>query len=298
MASTVAAMASGPNSPSKRMSSRGGAATLRGVALFLASARNKRRGKSAPAADANATSPGGKRQDNQQRRKKKMNGEEQSKCNPKVMENARRETGLERREIEILYKIYKKLITYKKGAAKGKVSENVTASAVIGKPTTVSEGIDRTVFREVLHSTFDIVTENMLMDRIFYVWDRNNCGLITLENWFKGISLFLRGNVLEQAEYCFKVYDLNNDGYITKDEMFQLLRNCLIKHPQEEDLDDSVKDLVDIVMRKMDKDKDGKVSLEDYQKNVEDEPLLLEAFGKCLPTDKSKVTFLTTLKAQ
>nr|CAH7726904.1 unnamed protein product [Callosobruchus chinensis] len=207
------------------MSSRGGAATLRGVALFLASARNKRRGKSASAADA--ASAAGKHQENQQtkqRRKKKMAGEEACKCNPKVLENVRKETGLERREIEILYKIYKKLITYKKGAAKGKTTDNVASAAVIGKPTTVSEGIDRKVFREVLHSTFDIVTENMLMDRIFYVWDRNNCGLITLENWFKGISLFLRGNVQEQAEYCFKVYDLNNDGYITKDEMFQLLR--------------------------------------------------------------------------
>nr|CAI5822255.1 unnamed protein product [Callosobruchus analis] len=281
------------------MSSRGGAATLRGVALFLASARNKRHGKSASAADA--TGAAAKHQENRQtkqRRKKKMAGEEACKCNHKVMENARRETGLERREIEILYKIYKKLVTYKKGAAKGKTTENLASATVIGKPTTVSEGIDRKVFREVLHSTFDIVTENMLMDRIFYVWDRNNCGLITLENWFRGISLFLRGNVQEQAEYCFKVYDLNNDGYITKDEMFQLLRNCLIKHPQEEDLDDSVKDLVDIVMRKMDKDKDGKVSLEDYQKNVDDEPLLLEAFGKCLPTDKSKVTFIATLKSQ
>nr|CAH7726903.1 unnamed protein product [Callosobruchus chinensis] len=145
----------------------------------------------------------------------------------------------------------------------------------------------------------------MLMDRIFYVWDRNNCGLITLENWFKGISLFLRGNVQEQAEYCFKVitktitdcYDFNRSN-ISDVLNIIFCRNCLIKHPQEEDLDDSVKDLVDIVMRKMDKDKDGKVSLEDYQKNVEDEPLLLEAFGKCLPSDKSKVTFLTTLKAQ
>lgn len=71
----------------------------------------------------------------------------------------------------------------------------------------------------------------------------------------------------------------------------------MIKHPQEEDPDESVKDLVDIVMRKIDKDKDGKVSLEDFQKTVSEEPLLLEAFGKCLPTEKSKITFLTTLKS-
>ncbi|CAG9837185.1 unnamed protein product [Diabrotica balteata] len=76
-----------------------------------------------------------------------------------------------------------------------------------------------------------------------------------------------------------------------------LHKNCLIKHPQEEDPDESVKDLVDIVMRKIDKDKDGKVSLEDFQNTVEEEPLLLEAFGKCLPSEESKMTFLTTLKA-
>lgn len=74
-------------------------------------------------------------------------------------------------------------------------------------------------------------------------------------------------------------------------------RNCLIKHPQEEDPDESVKDFVEIVMRKIDKDKDGKISLNDFQTTVHEEPLLLEAFGRCLPTEKSKMTFLTTLKS-
>ncbi|KAJ8943336.1 hypothetical protein NQ318_000551 [Aromia moschata] len=161
----------------------------------------------------------------------------------------------------------------------------------------MDNGIDRTVFREVMHNTFDIVTENMMMERIFCVWDRQNYGLITLENWFCGLSLFLKGSVLKQIDYCFAVYDLNADRFITKDEMFQLLRNCLIKQPQEEDPEESVKDLVDIVLRKFDKDKDGKISLADYRKTVEEEPLLLEAFGRCLPSEKSKITFLTTLKS-
>lgn len=80
------------------------------------------------------------------------------------------------------------------------------------------------MFTEVLHNTFDIVTENMLMDRIFCVWDKSNCGLITIENWLRGLSLFLKGNMADQIGFCFAVYDLNADGFITKDEMFQLLR--------------------------------------------------------------------------
>lgn len=73
-------------------------------------------------------------------------------------------------------------------------------------------------------------------------------------------------------------------------------RNCLIKHPQEEDPDEGVKDLVEIVLRKLDKDRDGKISLKDFQESVYEEPLLLEAFGRCLPTERARDTFLTTMK--
>lgn len=73
-------------------------------------------------------------------------------------------------------------------------------------------------------------------------------------------------------------------------------RNCLIKHPQEEDPDEGVKDLVEIVMRKFDIDKDGKISLKDFEVSVIEEPLLLEAFGKCLPTERARDTFLATIK--
>lgn len=93
-------------------------------------------------------------------------------------------------------------------------------------------------------------------------------------------------------------YHILNKFFLSPCKLFDLLfRNCLIKHPQEEDPDESVKDLVEIVMRKIDIDKDGKVSLKDFQMTVQEEPLLLEAFGRCLPSDKSKITFLTTLKS-
>lgn len=73
-------------------------------------------------------------------------------------------------------------------------------------------------------------------------------------------------------------------------------RNSLIKHPQDEDPDEGVKDFVDLVLKKMDYDRDGKVSFLDFKSAVTDEPLLLEAFGQCLPTDGSCKTFLLTLQ--
>ena len=49
-------------------------------------------------------------------------------------------------------------------------------------------------------------------------------------------------------------------------------------------------DLIEMTMKKMDDDKDGKVSFADFDITVKSEPLMLEAFGPCLPT--SKVTLL------
>lgn len=50
---------------------------------------------------------------------------------------------------------------------------------------------------------------------------------------------------------CFEVYDLNGDGYISREEMFHMLKNSLLKQPSEEDPDEGIKDLVEITLKKM-----------------------------------------------
>ena len=46
-----------------------------------------------------------------------------------------------------------------------------------------------------------------------------------------------------------------------------------------------------MTLKKMDLDKDGIIGFDDFEGTVLKEPLLLEAFGKCLPTEKSLVRF-------
>lgn len=47
--------------------------------------------------------------------------------------------------------------------------------------------------------------------------------------------------------------------------MYWTLRNSLLKQPGDEDPDEGVRDLVELVLKKMDVDKDGKVSMQDYR---------------------------------
>ena len=52
------------------------------------------------------------------------------------------------------------------------------------------------------------------------------------------------------------------------------------------------KDLIEITLRKMDLDKDSRVSYKDFQGTVLKEPLLMEAFGQCLPHNNAGFAFM------
>ncbi|KAJ8273322.1 hypothetical protein GJAV_G00100260 [Gymnothorax javanicus] len=129
------------------------------------------------------------------------------------------------------------------------------------------------------------------LDRVFHAFDKDNDGYVNVKEWAEGLSVFLRGTSVEKIKYCFDVYDLNGDGHISREEMFHMLKNSLIRQPTEEDPDEGIKDLVEIALKKMDHDHDGRLSYTDFEKSVREEDLLLEAFGTCLPDSKSILAF-------
>ncbi|NXU95662.1 EFCB1 protein, partial [Xiphorhynchus elegans] len=158
-------------------------------------------------------------------------------------------------------------------------------------------GFNRTVFRDTLYSAFGMA-DDAVLDRVFSTFDRDNNGCITVVEWVEGLAILLRGTLEEKTKYCFTIYDLNGDGYISREEMFQMLKNSLINQPTEEEPDEGIKDLIELALKKMastysfipfllqDYDHDGKLSFADFEQAVRDENLLLEAFGQCLPDIK------------
>ena len=97
-----------------------------------------------------------------------------------------------------------------------------------------------------------------------------------------------------------------------------MLKGCMIKtsNSDEDGEEDGVKvllhldssmcslqDLIDITLRRMDHDKDGRLSYSDFERSVQvisqgvspsvqAEPLLMEAFGPCLPNNRASGDFL------
>ncbi|XP_022602933.1 EF-hand calcium-binding domain-containing protein 1 isoform X2 [Seriola dumerili] len=162
-------------------------------------------------------------------------------------------------------------------------------TVLLGEPAAPGRavtGLDRAKFRSILHNVFGM-TDDMIMDGVFRTFDNDNDGFVGIKEWIEGLSVFLRGTLDEKIKYCFHVYDLNGDNYISREEMFHMLKNSLIRQPTEEDPDEGIKDLVEITLKKMDHDHDGRLSFGDFEKAVREENLLLEAFGTCLPDTTS-----------
>ncbi|XP_068431662.1 calaxin [Clinocottus analis] len=166
-------------------------------------------------------------------------------------------------------------------------------NALLGEPTTPGRavtGLERAKFRSILHNIFGI-TDDTMMDRVYRTFDKDNDSFVSTKEWIEGLSVFLRGTLDEQIKYCFNVYDLNGNNYITREEMFPMLKDSLLRLPTEEDPDEGIKDLVDITFKKMDHDHDGRLSFTDFQQSVREDNLLLEAFGTCLPDHMRIETF-------
>lgn len=154
-------------------------------------------------------------------------------------------------------------------------------------------GIPKAQLRDVLHAGLDM-TDDSLMDRIFLVFDKGKSNTVSLEVWATALSLWLRGTLEEKIDYCFGVYDLLGDGLIGRETMFHFLRSSLIGQSSEDDAEESVKDMIEVITKKMDVDRDGKISYNDYKSTVLKQPMILEVFGQCLPSRQAVYAFITT----
>ena len=105
---------------------------------------------------------------------------------------------------------------------------------------------------------------------MFRAFDKDTDGYLSQEEWVCGLSVFLRGTLDEKIKckglrphpratpipllphaVCFFIYDLNSDGQISREEMFQMLKNTMVKQPTEEDPDEGIKDLVEMMFKRM-----------------------------------------------
>ncbi|XP_035684089.1 neuronal calcium sensor 1-like isoform X6 [Branchiostoma floridae] len=125
-------------------------------------------------------------------------------------------------------------------------------------------------------------------DFVFNVFDTNKDGYITFKEFICALSITSRGTLDEKLDWAFNLYDLDNDGYITKSEMLNIVeaiyamveKGTMLELPPDEDTPEK---RVNKIFAQMDKNKDGKLTKEEFREGSKCDPWIVQALSLEIP---------------
>ena len=105
------------------------------------------------------------------------------------------------------------------------------------------------------------------MRRVIAVLDRNKDGNISFLEFVQGLnSLSAGASQQDKLRFAFQIYDINNDGFISNGELFEVLKMMVGGNLNDVQL----QQLVDRTIVKADTDFDGKISFDEFCVMVRD----------------------------
>ncbi|XP_042143280.1 Kv channel-interacting protein 4 isoform X1 [Ixodes scapularis] len=102
---------------------------------------------------------------------------------------------------------------------------------------------------------------------VFNTFDQDHTGAITFTDFVIGLSVLSRGSLQEKLRWTFNLYDINGDGYITKDELARIVKavyDLMGKAVEPMVEENTTREHVERVFQKLDLNKDGVVTIDEF----------------------------------
>ncbi|XP_029793713.1 calsenilin isoform X1 [Suricata suricatta] len=127
--------------------------------------------------------------------------------------------------------------------------------------------VDEDTFKLIYSQFFPQGDATTYAHFLFNAFDADGNGAIRFEDFVVGLSILLRGTVHEKLKWAFNLYDINKDGYITKEEMLAIMKSIydmMGRHTYPILRDDAPLEHVERFFQKMDRNKDGVVTIDEF----------------------------------
>ncbi|XP_016658798.1 EF-hand calcium-binding domain-containing protein 1-like, partial [Acyrthosiphon pisum] len=132
------------------------------------------------------------------------------------------------------------------------------------------------------------------VDKIYLLCSETNKEYMTGPEFVKVLSMLLKGTLPYLINFCFEVYTemIRSPKYIKKEDVLLMAKRNSMKMCKLVDMEEYDQSFVDFVMTEVDKDRDNRISLEDYRKAVHENVAWLQFLGQILPDCSKKKTFM------
>ncbi|KAM7239171.1 hypothetical protein CapIbe_010691 [Capra ibex] len=127
--------------------------------------------------------------------------------------------------------------------------------------------VDEDTFKLIYSQFFPQGDATTYAHFLFNAFDADGNGAIRFEDFVVGLSVLLRGTVHEKLKWAFNLYDINKDGYITKEEMLAIMKSIydmMGRHTYPILREDAPLEHVERFFQKMDRNQDGVVTIDEF----------------------------------